>query len=122
MADWETWSFLPQAVNEPVSAMACRISSWRRSIRFPETDPMGFRSEERHECDAHHHREGDTAHRATVGEMLAEHGLERGNARSERGAELIRQPGKESAVLRGGELVDVRRNDAPAALHEELNQ
>ena len=27
IADWETWSFRPHAVNEPVSAIACRISS-----------------------------------------------------------------------------------------------
>ena len=33
MADCDTWSFLPHAVNEPVSAMACRISSCRKSIR-----------------------------------------------------------------------------------------
>src|SRR5436190_3296805 len=31
MADCDTWSFRPHAVNDPVSAMAWRISSWRRS-------------------------------------------------------------------------------------------
>src|SRR5712675_1173214 len=63
MADWDTCSFLPHAVNEPVSAMACRISSCRRSIRFPETHPVGFGSEERHGCHAEHHRHGNPGHR-----------------------------------------------------------
>src|SRR5687767_11053196 len=34
MADCDTWSLRPQAVNDPVSAIACRISSCRRSIRY----------------------------------------------------------------------------------------
>jgi hypothetical protein len=32
IADWDTCSFRPAPVNEPVSATACTISSWRRSI------------------------------------------------------------------------------------------
>src|SRR5687767_2723517 len=32
IADWETWSFSPAAVNDPVSAMARMISSCRRSM------------------------------------------------------------------------------------------
>jgi len=32
LADWDTFSFRPEAVNDPVSAMAWRISSCRRSM------------------------------------------------------------------------------------------
>ena len=32
MADCETFSLRPHAVNEPVSAIVCRISSWRKSM------------------------------------------------------------------------------------------
>src|SRR6478672_10630355 len=98
MADCETWSLRPQAVKDPVSAIACRISSCRRSIHFPETDPVCFRAEKGDDRDAKHHGEGDTGHRGAVAEVLAQDRFERWNACGQRRAELIRESRKEPAI------------------------
>src|SRR5262252_5267689 len=98
MADCETWSLRPQAVKDPVSAIACRISSCRRSIHFPETDPVSFRAEEGDNRDTQHHGERDTGHGLAVAEVLTKNRLERWNTRGERRAELIGEPWKEAAI------------------------
>src|SRR5947209_5880473 len=105
MADCETWSLRPQAVNDPVSAIACRISSCRRSIRFPEAHPVRLGSEERDDGDTKHHGESDPGHGGAVAEVLAKNRLERRNARRQRRTKLIGKPREKPAITRRGQFV-----------------
>ena len=57
-----------------------------------------------------------------VREVLAEHRLEIRHDAGAQHAELIGEPGEKAAQVRRRQLVDVRRDDAPRALHEELHQ
>src|SRR5205814_2266266 len=64
----------------------------------------------------------EPAHRLRIREALAERRLDVRDARGEHHAELVREAGEEPAQVVRRELVDVRRNHAPRALHEELHQ
>src|SRR5262245_883196 len=100
MADCETCSFRPQAVNDPVSAMACNISSWRRSmgegLHLSERDAVSLRSDERHDHDANHAGRGQDAHRLCICEMLAEYSFDVRDARRDEHAQLIGEPREEA--------------------------
>ena len=75
------------------------------------------------EQPANQHRRHQPAHRLLVGKPLAEHALRWSECSMRTGRRAdTRSPGRNPRRWPGDELVDVRRNDAPRALHEELHQ
>jgi alpha-L-fucosidase 2 len=91
-----------------------RTSSEADALRF---GPLPHDEDDGDEDDGH-----EASHRLLVAEHLAERGLDVGDRRGEHHAELVGEAREEAARRGRRQLVDVRRDDAPRALHEELHQ
>src|SRR5579864_1732582 len=89
---------------------------------FPEADTPSLGSEQRHEERPDEDDRDQPAHRLRVGEALAENGFDGWNARRTKDAKLVRKAREEPAQVIGRQLVDMRRDDAPRSLDEELHQ
>src|SRR5437899_13029205 len=105
--------------------MIFRIRDYDRAgsdVSTAERHAVRFRAEQCDEKTTDKDGRHESAHGFAIREHLAEGRLDVGNARGAEHAELIGEPGKESAQVPRRELVDVSGDDAPGALDEELHE
>src|SRR5438045_3092918 len=83
---------------------------------------MFFRAKPNDNCADNEYDQREEAHGTAIAQGMRHARLEIRAAGCDQHAELISQPRKKAAQRIGRQLVDVRRNHAPRALHHELHQ